>query len=249
MTLGLFGPGHAADRLLDDQPVLSGRHPLHLYHGLLGARSFLNRGAPLLLRPRVPGRLPQDARLRRRQPAGRDAAGRWRAAAICRTSTRSAWRGLCLLAPCVFAGAARGAGLNRFRACLACGLGMLVWWGKPCRDLLEAGDVELLLAIAGRARADRPAAALPPRAGAARRGRRGADGLPRLVRPPDAHGAFGAAVPASTTSPSGARHRLLWHVSLAAALAAGRAGQPLLAARLDRLLVDSHAAQPGGAGC
>ena len=40
MTLGLFGPGHAADRLFDDQPILSGRHPLHLYHGLLGRDRF-----------------------------------------------------------------------------------------------------------------------------------------------------------------------------------------------------------------
>src|SRR6516165_8703456 len=44
MTLTLFGPDHPWDRLLDDQPIISGRHPLHLYHGTLGARSLLERG-------------------------------------------------------------------------------------------------------------------------------------------------------------------------------------------------------------
>src|SRR4051794_23811064 len=34
MTLALFGPVETAwERLLDDRPVVSGRHPLHLYHG------------------------------------------------------------------------------------------------------------------------------------------------------------------------------------------------------------------------
>jgi len=44
MTLGLFGCRDEPRRLLDDRPVLSGRHPLHQYHGLLGARSLLRRG-------------------------------------------------------------------------------------------------------------------------------------------------------------------------------------------------------------
>ena len=45
LTLGLFGPGRPLECLLDDQPVLSGRHPLHLYHGFLGARSLYERGS------------------------------------------------------------------------------------------------------------------------------------------------------------------------------------------------------------
>ena len=44
MTLSLFGPDHPWERLLDDQPIVSGRHPLHLYHGYLGARSLAERG-------------------------------------------------------------------------------------------------------------------------------------------------------------------------------------------------------------
>src|SRR5262245_9345111 len=44
LTLGLFGARQPWQRLLDDAPVMSGRHPLHLYHGHLGARSFLDNG-------------------------------------------------------------------------------------------------------------------------------------------------------------------------------------------------------------
>src|SRR5580692_3549796 len=45
MTLSLFGPSSRWENLLDDQPILSGRHPLHLYHGALGAQSFRDRGS------------------------------------------------------------------------------------------------------------------------------------------------------------------------------------------------------------
>src|SRR5262245_31670086 len=44
LTLGLFGPDRFWYRLLNDQPIVSGRHPLHLYHGYLGARSLLEHG-------------------------------------------------------------------------------------------------------------------------------------------------------------------------------------------------------------
>src|SRR5437868_3135713 len=51
MTLGLFGPSEALSRLADDQPIVSGRHPLHLYHGYLGARSILEQGTPCCYDP------------------------------------------------------------------------------------------------------------------------------------------------------------------------------------------------------
>src|SRR5262245_25154557 len=44
MTLGLFGRDDPWTPCLDDRPVVSGRHPLHLYHGSLGAQSFFDRG-------------------------------------------------------------------------------------------------------------------------------------------------------------------------------------------------------------
>ena len=39
MTLCLFDAERTPARLLDDRPVVSGRHPLHLYHGYLGAQA------------------------------------------------------------------------------------------------------------------------------------------------------------------------------------------------------------------
>src|SRR5438094_10283916 len=44
MTLTLFGPDHPWQRLCDDQPIVSGRHALHFYHGRLGAPSRRARG-------------------------------------------------------------------------------------------------------------------------------------------------------------------------------------------------------------
>ena len=45
MTLSLFGLDDPWQNLLDDQPIVSGRHPLHLYHGYLGAQTFRERGS------------------------------------------------------------------------------------------------------------------------------------------------------------------------------------------------------------
>ncbi len=144
MTLGLFGPGHTAGRLFDDQPILSGRHPLHLYHGFLGARSFLARGTLSCYDPAFQAGYPKTPVF---DDGSRPAEMLLALAGGCYLPWvyKLGVAGLCLLAPCVFAGAARGARMNRFRAVLACGLGMLVWWGKPCRDLLESGDLGLLL--------------------------------------------------------------------------------------------------------
>src|SRR5262245_30780778 len=43
LTLRLFGREDPLRELLGDRPVVSGRHALHLYHGQLGARSWLDR--------------------------------------------------------------------------------------------------------------------------------------------------------------------------------------------------------------
>ena len=97
---------------------------------------------------------------------------------------------------------------------------MLVWWGKPCRDLLEAGDVDLLTATL----------ALVAQAGL----------LLRYHRTPGPLAVTGVGLTAFLgwfahpmlmvlSAPLvlfyyltvGARHRLLWQGSLAGALAAG----------------------------
>ena len=93
MTLGLFGPGHTTDRLLDDEPILSGRHPLHLYHGLLGARSFLSRGTLSCYDPAFQAGYPKTPVFDDGSRPAEIAAGRWRAGATCRASTSWAWPG------------------------------------------------------------------------------------------------------------------------------------------------------------
>src|SRR5262245_35127270 len=44
LTLALFGADKDPASLTDARPILSGRHPLHQYHGSLGARSLLRGG-------------------------------------------------------------------------------------------------------------------------------------------------------------------------------------------------------------
>jgi hypothetical protein len=45
LTLGLFGAERSWAAVLDDRPIVSGRHALHLYHGQLGVRSLLHQGS------------------------------------------------------------------------------------------------------------------------------------------------------------------------------------------------------------
>jgi hypothetical protein len=145
LTLGLFGTERPWEALLDDAPVLSGRHPLHLYHGYLGARALLERGTLSCYDPSFHAGYPKtpvfDSGSRPAELALALAGGRYQPAAY-----KVGHALLCGAAPGLLFAAARGVGLGRAAACLACGLGLLVWWGRPCQDLLAAGDVDLLLA-------------------------------------------------------------------------------------------------------
>jgi hypothetical protein len=145
MTLGLFDARRAPASLLDDRPILSGRHPLHLYHGHLGARTLLSRGGPSCYDPAFHAGYPKtpvfDGGSRPAEVALAAVGGGFRPDAY------KAGLAACVAAvPLLFWLAARGLGLPRGGACLATTLGLLVWWGGPCRDALEAGDVDLLLA-------------------------------------------------------------------------------------------------------
>jgi hypothetical protein len=144
LTLSLFGPD-PRQGLLDDEPIISGRHPLHLYHGTLGARSFYERGTLCCYDPSFQAGYPKtpvfDGGSRPAELFLILAGGTYRPAAykiglaIC-----------CLLVPLLVTAAARGAGLSRAAACLATALGLLVWWAQPARDALDAGDIDLILA-------------------------------------------------------------------------------------------------------
>jgi hypothetical protein len=144
LTLSLFGPDPWR-ALLDDEPIVSGRHPLHLYHGYLGARSFFDRGSLCCYDPSFQAGYPKtpvfDGGSRPAELFLILAGGAYRPAAY-----KVGLAVCCLLAPLFLTAAARGAGLSRAAACLATGLGLLVWWGRPARDALDAGDVDLLAA-------------------------------------------------------------------------------------------------------
>lgn len=144
MTLTLFGPDHPWDRLRDDQPILSGRHPLHLYHGILGAESLRERGRLSCYDPAFQAGYPKtpifDAGCRPAEIFLTMSGGGYRPAAykiglvIC-----------CCLAPVFLMLACRGFGLSRGLSCAATALGQMVWWSTPGRALLEAGDLHLLM--------------------------------------------------------------------------------------------------------
>jgi hypothetical protein len=145
MTLRLFGEEQPERCLLDDQPILSGRHPLHLYHGYLGARALYERGNLSCYDPAFHAGYPKtpvfDSGSRPAELLLAFVGGRY-----CPAAYKIGLALLCVCAPLLLFTAARSVGLERAPACLACALGLLVWWGQPCRDTLESGEVDLLLA-------------------------------------------------------------------------------------------------------
>ncbi|MBY0230873.1 MAG: hypothetical protein K2W96_16425, partial [Gemmataceae bacterium] len=142
LTLALFG---GLDALADDRPLLSGRHPLHLYHGYLGARSLLERGSLSCFDPAFHAGYPKtpvfDSGSRPAELALALAGGRF-----CPASYKIACALLCLLVPFASYLGARGLGLARGTSVVAVLLSLAVWWGKPGREALEAGDIDLLWA-------------------------------------------------------------------------------------------------------
>jgi hypothetical protein len=145
MTLGLFACREEPRRLLDERVVSSGRHPLHYYHGLLGARMLLRRGGPSCYDPAFHAGYP-------RTPVFD---GGSRPAELVLAATGGAAHpapykiflaGLTVLVPVLLWLTGRALGLPRAGALLTAVLGLLVWWGRPCREAFEAGEVDLLLA-------------------------------------------------------------------------------------------------------
>jgi hypothetical protein len=144
MTLTLFGPAHPWLRLLDSEPIVSGRHPLHLYHGYLGAESFRERGTFCCYDPSFQAGYPKtpvfDSGSRPAELFLTLAGGKYHPAvykvglALC-----------CLAVPMFLLVAARGIGLAFWPSYIATLFGLLTFWSSACRQLLEAGDLDLLL--------------------------------------------------------------------------------------------------------
>lgn len=144
MALALFGPEPWA-RLTSDEPLLAGRHPLHLYHGHLGARALLERGSLSVYDPSFHAGYPKtpvfDSGSRPAELALALVGGSFSPA-----SYKIMQALICLFVPFAAYVGARGLGLARGTSVLAVLLAQAVWWGRPGRESLEAGDTDLLLA-------------------------------------------------------------------------------------------------------
>jgi hypothetical protein len=219
MTARLFGPGPAWQRLLDDEPIVSGRHPLHLYQSYLGARCLRERGTDCCYDPAFQAGYPKtpvfDSGSRPAELFLMVAGGASRPAAY-----KMGFAACCLAVPFVLLLSARGAGLAGFASLLATALGQLVWWGGPCRQLLEAGDLDLLLA--GLASLAAVGSLLVYDRSPGPVGWLGlfASGAFGLFAQPIWFAGFFPLVLVYYLS-VGARHRLAWHVALVVALAGG----------------------------
>jgi hypothetical protein len=153
-TLGLFGPEQPWQRLGNDQPILSGRHALHLYHGCLGAGSLWERGTLSCYDPAFQAGYPKtpvfDSGSRPAELFLALAGGTYRPEAY-----KVGLAVCCLLMPLLLAVAAHGAGLGGGAVCLATAAGLLASWSTPGRYMLELGDLDwwlgagLLVAAAG----------------------------------------------------------------------------------------------------
>jgi hypothetical protein len=144
MTLTLFG-SDPWSRLRDDEPIVSGHHPLHFYHGLLGAQSLRERGTSCCYDPAFQAGYPKtsvfDSGSRPAELFLTLAQGDHRPAAY-----KIGLAVCCLAVPLLLWIAARGVGLSPATACLAIAGGLLVFWGTPGRRMLQDGDLDQLLA-------------------------------------------------------------------------------------------------------
>jgi hypothetical protein len=219
MMLTLFGRENPWQRILDNQPIVSGRHPIHLYHGYLGAQALLEHGTLCCYDPGFYAGYPKtpvfDSGSRPAELFLTLAGGTYRPEAY-----KIGLAACCLAVPLLLFAAARGAGLGGGTASLAVALGLLIWWSDPCRDLLEAGDLDLLLACLGALAQmgllvyfDRQPG-LGSWAALLASGCLGWFGQPALM---------GALLPLVLIYyfSVGARHRLTWHLAIGSALIGG----------------------------
>ena len=145
LALALFGPDRQWAAVADDRPVLSGRHPLHLYHGTLGAASFRACRTATCYDPAFQAGYPKT-------PVFDDGS---RPAELFALAGGPGYRpaaykigvfAFLLLIPAAFMFAARGAGLPPGAAVLAGCVGVLLGWSPAVRHMLEQGQLDLLAA-------------------------------------------------------------------------------------------------------
>ena len=143
MTLTLFGSQNAWKRLWSRDPIVSGKHPLHLYHGTLGARSLRLSGSLTCYDPGFQAGYPKTPVF---DPSSRPAE-------LCLLFANGAFSplaykigvALCsLIVPFVFGFTALCCGWSRCARFLSAFLGSLVWWSRPTQLALHEGRIDLL---------------------------------------------------------------------------------------------------------
>jgi hypothetical protein len=143
LGLALFSSNRSWAAVVDDRPILSGRHPLHLYHGTLGASSFRDRGVTTCYDPQFQAGYPKtpvfDGGSRPAELFLFLGGGTYRPAAY-----KLGLFAFLLLIPVAFVVAARGAGLPAGAAILSgCG-GILLGWSTTVRQMIIEGQLDLL---------------------------------------------------------------------------------------------------------
>ncbi|HVL14870.1 MAG TPA: hypothetical protein VM529_20030, partial [Gemmata sp.] len=144
LALALFGPGgwHA---VTDERPILSGRHPLHLYHGFLGAATFHDRGTTTCYDPAFQAGYPKtpvfDGGSRPAELFLAIGGGRYRPGVY-----KFGLLALLSAVPVAFVLAARGAGVPAGGSVLAGAAGVFLAWSGPVRAMVAEGQLDLIAA-------------------------------------------------------------------------------------------------------
>ena len=143
--LTLFGSDHPWRAVTDERPILSGRHPLHLYHGTLGAAAFATRGATTCYDPQFQAGYPKtpvfDGGSRPAELFLLLSGGRYRPAAY-----KLGLFTFLLLVPAAFIAAARGAGFTVGIAVLSGVGGIVLGWSEPVQHMIAEGQLDVLAA-------------------------------------------------------------------------------------------------------
>ena len=144
LVAAMFGP-QPLRSLTDDRPIVSGRHPLHLYHGALGSQTFYHTGATACFDPSFQAGYPKtpvfDGGSRPAEFFLALAGGGYKPVAY-----KLGVFAILLLAPLAFVAGARGIGLPASSACLAGVAGIALLWSPPVRTLINEGHMDVLAA-------------------------------------------------------------------------------------------------------
>jgi hypothetical protein len=143
LGLALFSANRSWASVLDDRPILNGRHPLHQYHGVLGAASFHERGVATCYDPNFQAGYPKtpvfDGGSRPAELFLFLGGGKYRPGAY-----KLGLFAFLLLIPVAFVASARGCGLPTSAAVLSGIAGIVLGWSSTVQQMIVEGQLDLL---------------------------------------------------------------------------------------------------------